>query len=243
MVQLIETPILNLINFSSLICTNAARFVIKSGPKVKCLEFGLRRAQGPNGALTATKYSVLGGFVGTSNIYGAMLTGSMCNGTLAHSYIMSFTDEDGPPKGLILDGTDLIEEGMKLRSELGWNSTNLAEFYAFASYANAYPTNYVCLVDTYNTIESGVKNFLIFAVVLKRIGYEPRGIRLDSGDLAGLSIASKKLFRETGEKFGFDFSNLIVIASNDINENAIIGLNEADHQIDVFGIGTNLVTC
>ena len=111
------------------------------------------------------------------------------------------------------------------------------------SFAVAYPDHFAALVDTYNTIESGVKNFLIVCLALTELGYTPLSIRLDSGDLAGLSIAAKALFAETGAKYNRDFSNLKVVASNDINEKSIRELIEKKHQIDFFGIGTNLVTC
>ena len=94
LLQLLETPILNLINFASLVCTNASRMNLTAGPNVKCVEFGLRRAQGPNGALTASKYSYMGGFIATSNVYAGYLYGIPVAGTSAHSFIMSFESED-----------------------------------------------------------------------------------------------------------------------------------------------------
>lgn len=111
------------------------------------------------------------------------------------------------------------------------------------SFAFAYPDSFTALVDSYNTLESGVKNFLLVALALHDLGYQAKGIRLDSGDLAFLSQESKKLFKSVGQKFGCDFSNLTVIASNDINESSIRSLISKKHEIDVFGIGTNLVTC
>ena len=94
LLQLLETPILNLINFSSLVCTNASRMNLTAGPDVKCVEFGLRRAQGPNGALSASKYSFMGGFIATSNVYAGYLYNIPLAGTSAHSFIMSFESED-----------------------------------------------------------------------------------------------------------------------------------------------------
>ena len=92
-------------------------------------------------------------------------------------------------------------------------------------------------------MNSGVKNYLCVALALKDLGYDSQGIRLDSGDLAKLSQDAKKLFKETGEKYGHDFTHMNVVASNDINERSLQELVEAKHEIDVFGIGTNLVTC
>lgn len=111
------------------------------------------------------------------------------------------------------------------------------------SFGAAYPTTFSSLVDSYDTKASGLKNFMCVSLALAELGYTPLSIRLDSGDLAELSIHAKKLFKETGAKFGHDFTNIQVVASNDINESSIRKLIEKKHEIDVFGIGTNLVTC
>ena len=99
------------------------------------------------------------------------------------------------------------------------------------------------LVDTYNTMLSGVPNFICVAFALQDAGYEPKGIRLDSGDLAGLSKQAKNFFRKAGQQLGRSVEKFVVTASNDINEEALIKFNDQGHEIDVFGIGTNLVTC
>ena len=243
LVQLIETPILNLINFSTLLCTNAARMKIRSGSKVKCIEFGLRRAQGPNGGMTASKYSYMGGFVGTSNVYAGMLNEIPISGTIAHSFIMSFDSIDDIKDQHFLDGKDILARIIELREELGWKQTNDSELYSFISFATSYPDRFLALIDTFNTINSGCKNFLLVSIALSELGHKPVGVRLDSGDLAQLSKDCKVLFKEIGNKYGFDYSDLVVVASNDINENTIIELNNNNHEIDIFGIGTNLVTC
>ena len=142
----------------------------------------------------------------------------------------------GPPR-------DLLKMALEYRSALGWHTTQLKELYAFVSFAYAYPDSFTALVDSYNTLESGVKNFLLVALALHDLGYSAKGIRLDSGDLASLSQESKRMFKETGARFGRDFSHMNVIASNDINEDSIRELIAKKHEIDVFGIGTNLVTC
>lgn len=215
----------------------------------KCVEFGLRRAQGPNGALTASKYSMLGGFVGTSNIDAGMRYDVPILGTIAHSFIMSYEEEADCADSRMLPPAaggqpqDLLKMALEYREKLGWKATRLRELYAFVSFAYAYPTEFRALVDSYGTMESGVKNFLCVALSLQDLGYEPKGIRLDSGCLAGLSNQCKDLFKEIGQKFDRDFSKLSIFASNDINENSIRQLQEKNHRIDVFGIGTNLVTC
>jgi len=183
--QLLETPILNLINFASLVCTNAARMRFLVGEDRSCIEFGLRRAQGPNGAMTASKYSYLGGFDGTSNDYAGYLYGIPVVGTHAHSFVMSFESEDEIKDHKYLDGVDILKRALEYRSELGWEQTELSELYAFVSYACSFPNNFIALVDSYSTLNSGVKNFLCVYLALYELGYRSGkyGIRLDSGDL------------------------------------------------------------
>lgn len=183
LLQLIETPLLNLTNFPTLVRTNASRMkLVAKG--ASCVEFGLRRAQGPNGAMSASKYSYLGGFDGTSNVYSGFLSGTPCSGTQAHSFIMSYEKEDDIKHQRVLKGVDLLNKCMAYRSELGWTDTNLGELYAFIAFAQGYPNSFSSLVDSYSTMNSGIKNYLIVALVLKDLGYDARGIRLDSGDLA-----------------------------------------------------------
>ena len=248
--QLMETPILNLINFSSLVCTNGARMKWVAGEDKTCIEFGLRRAQGPNGAMTASKYSYLGGFDGTSNAHAGFKFGIPIVGTHAHSFVMSYESEKDLGDNRFLDGVDVLEKALHYREKLGWNNTELCELYAFIAYACSFPHRFVALVDSYSTMNSGVKNFIATYSVLYELGYKGEdksksvyGVRLDSGDLAQLSKESKILFKQAGDTLGFDFSHLIVFASNDINENVLKNLKKSDHQVDSFGIGTNLVTC
>lgn len=145
LLQLLETPILNLINFASLVCTNASRLCLNSGPKVSCVEFGLRRAQGPNGALTASKYSYLGGFVATSNLQAGYMFDIPVAGTQAHSFIMSHETEEDIKHGRMLkpidkdEQIDLLKLALSYREELGWTDTILKELYAFVSFATVYP--------------------------------------------------------------------------------------------------------
>lgn len=162
----------------------------------KCVEFGLRRAQGPNGGFTASKYSYLGGFEGTSNVYAGFLCNIPVVGTIAHSFIMSFESENDIEHCRVLKNVDLLEACMKYRQELGWDQTNLSELYAFISFAYSYPTKFSALVDSYSTEKSGVKNFILVALVLDDLGYKAMGIRLDSGDLTQLSKFSKQLWGE-----------------------------------------------
>jgi nicotinate phosphoribosyltransferase len=164
----------------------------------KCVEFGLRRAQGPNGGMIASKYSFLAGFEGTSNVYAGYLSGIPVSGTQAHSFIMSFEKEEDIQYSRNINGVDLLEKCKKIRNDLGWVDTNMGELYAFISFAHAYPDAFSSLIDSYSTLNSGIKNYLIVALVLKELGYDSTGVRLDSGDLAMLSQECKKLMLEVG---------------------------------------------
>ena len=216
--QLLETTILNLTNFASLIATNAARMRVAAGKDKKLLEFGLRRAQGPNGAMSASKYAYIGGFDGTSNCLAGSRYGIHVGGTHAHSFVCSFK---GPEdlKERKLGGVDVWEKVLARRKELSWESTNIGELAAFVAYALSFPDGFLALVDTYDTLSSGVPNFLVVASVLLDLGRTPKGIRLDSGDLAYLSKEARKMFRNMNNQHkGFDFTKLNIVASNDINE-------------------------
>ena len=135
----------------------------------------------------------------------------------------------------------------KLAEKLGepsFLSANEGELAAFISYAQAFPTKFLCLVDSYDTIRSGVPNFLACAAALAELGIEAKGIRLDSGDLAFLSQMTRRLFQRAGDALGLDFfAKMNIVASNDLTCDTIISLNMQKHEIDTFGVGTNLVTC
>jgi nicotinate phosphoribosyltransferase len=237
--QLLETTLLNLCNFSSLVTTNAARMVRAAGPGKVCAEFGLRRAQGPDGGLTASKGAFLGGFKSTSNMLAGKMFGIPTVGTMAHSFICSFKSSAvGSPNITTADGSviDFVALTMQIRAELGFMKSNESELLAFISYAITYPKGFLALIDTYNTLESGVLNFICVGLALLKCGYKPLGIRLDSGDLAYLSKEVRKM---TLPHFG----RINIVASNDINEAVLASLTAQGHEIDTFGIGTNLVTC
>ena len=170
--------------------------------------------------MTASKYSYLGGFDGSSNDYAGYLYGVPVVGTHAHSFVMSFDNVERIKDHKYLKGVDVLERALHFRSELGWEQTELSELYAFVSYACSFPNYVIALVDSYSTLNSGVKNFLCVYLVLHELGFREGkyGVRLDSGDLSYLSIESKKLFKHAADKYGYDFSHLTVFASNDINE-------------------------
>lgn len=198
--QLLETSLLNLINFQSLVATKAARVCLAAqGEPV--LEFGLRRAQGVDGALAASRAAYIGGCTATSNVLAAKLFGIPVGGTHAHSWVMAFDNE--------------IE--------------------SFLAYAQAMPNNCVFLVDTYDTLE-GVRHAVQVGRQLREHGHELIGIRLDSGDLAWLSIEARKILDQAG------FPKAVIVASNDLDEHIISSLKDQGARIAVWGVGTKLVT-
>ncbi len=198
--QLLETPLLNIINFQTLIATKAAR-VVYAAKGDSVMEFGLRRAQGIDGAVAASRASFIGGCSATSNVMAGKLFGIPVSGTHAHSWIMSF---DSEPE-------------------------------AFLAYAEAFPDSCVFLVDTYDTL-NGINNAIHVGKVLREKGHEMMGIRIDSGDLAYYSIRAREMLDEAG------FPDAKIVASNDLDENIITSLKLQDAEIDIWGVGTKLVT-
>jgi len=241
--QLLETTILNLANFPSLIATNAARMRLAAGNDKVLLEFGLRRAQGPDGAMSASRYSYIGGFNATSNVAAGKMFGIDVRGTHAHSFVTAFFGPDqlvDKSFGSCPDFWSLVLRKRKLIKPAHINEGELA---AFVAYAQAFPNGFNVLVDTYDTLQSGIPNFIAVALALHELGFQAKGIRLDSGDLASLSKRTREMFTEASAQFGADLSKVAIVASNDINEEVLYELNKSGHNIDVFGIGTNLVTC
>ncbi|MFH1260058.1 MAG: nicotinate phosphoribosyltransferase [Elusimicrobiota bacterium] len=198
--QILETALLNIINFQTLIATKASRICLAAGGE-PVLEFGLRRAQGIDGSLAASRAAYIGGCSATSNVLAGKVFGIPVKGTHAHSWVMSFDNE--------------LE--------------------AFEEYAKAIPNNCVFLVDTYDTLE-GVRRAIEIGNRLRQKGYELGGIRLDSGDLAYLSSEARKLLDKEG------FSQAKIVASNDLDENIIASLKDQGAKIDVWGVGTKLIT-
>ncbi|KAF7045186.1 hypothetical protein CFC21_054320 [Triticum aestivum] len=257
-VQLLETPFLSLVNYASLVTTNAARHRLVAGKPKNLLEFGLRRAQGPDGGISASRYSYMGGFDATSNVAAGRLFGIPIRGTHSHAFVSSFlgldeiidkalSSSDGSNKcedfvSLVQNWLVKIQDASSLRGSFG--ETNQSELAAFTSYALAFPNSFLALVDTYDVMRSGVPNFCAVALALNDMGYKAVGIRLDSGDLAYLSIETRKFFCAIEKEFGVvGFGKTNITASNDLNEETIDALNKQGHEVDSFGIGTYLVTC
>ncbi|GAB4848988.1 Nicotinate phosphoribosyltransferase 2 [Ancistrocladus abbreviatus] len=257
-VQLLETTLLNLVNYASLVATNAARHRCVAGKSKILLEFGLRRAQGPDGGIGASKYCYIGGFDATSNVLAGKLFGIPLRGTHSHAFVSSFmTPDEITDKSLqSFDGSTTCEDFVNLvqtwLNRIQWSSslsgthgeTNQSELAAFTSYALAFPKNFLALVDTYDVLRSGIPNFCAVALALNDLGYRAAGIRLDSGDLAYLSCEARKFFQAIEKEFKVqNFGKTGITASNDLNEETLDHLNKQGHEVDSFGIGTYLVTC
>ncbi|MBI3508320.1 MAG: nicotinate phosphoribosyltransferase [Chlamydiia bacterium] len=198
--QLLESPLLNLINFQTLIATKSARICLAAHPD-PVIEFGMRRAQGVDGAISASRAAFIGGCVGSSDVIAGKLFGIPVKGTHAHSWVMAFDEE--------------IE--------------------AFTAFAKIMPKNCILLVDTYDSIR-GVERAIQVAKSLKPQGFELSGIRLDSGDLARLSIEIRNILDREG------FAQTLIMASNELDEYLIRDLKQQGAKITLWGVGTHLVT-
>ena len=200
--QLLEAAILNIVNHQSLIATKASRVVYAAGGGV--MEFGLRRAQGPDAGIYGARAACIAGCVGTSNVRTGQMFDVAVKGTHAHSWVMSFPDE----------------------------------YTAFKTYAELYPDACILLVDTYDTLNSGVPNAIKVFDEMKAKGIKSKfyGIRLDSGDLAYLSKKARKMLDDAG------YPDAVISASSDLDENLIFSLKSQGAQITSWGVGTNMIT-
>jgi nicotinate phosphoribosyltransferase len=199
--QLIESALLSILNFQTLIATKSARIRLAArGGSI--VEFGLRRAQGLDGALSASRAAFIGGSSATSNTLAGKLYGIPVRGTMAHSWVMAF------------------------RNELE----------AFEKYAQTYPDGTVLLIDTYDTLGSGIENAIEVGKKLKADGHTGFGVRLDSGDLEYLSKAVRARLDSAG------LTEARIMASNELEEEIIEQLVTRGAPIDSWGVGTHLVT-
>lgn len=198
--QLIETALLCIINHQTLIATKASKIV--QNTKSTVMEFGLRRAQGPDAGIYGARAALISGCSSTSNVLAGKMFNVPIAGTHAHSWVMSFPDE----------------------------------ITAFREYAKLFPDACLLLVDTYDTLGQGVPNAITVFKELQASGHKPLGIRIDSGDLAYLCNKAREMLDASG------FSDAIICASGDIDENVLISLNQQGAKIDSYGIGTKLIT-
>ena len=199
--QLIETAILNMMNFQTLIASKSAKINYAAEGDV-IMEFGLRRAQAPDAGIYGARAAIIGGCASTSNVLAGKMFDIPVSGTHAHSWVMNFKDE----------------------------------YTAFMEYAKVYPDNTLLLVDTYDTIKSGIPNAIKVFDYLRANGHEPRGIRLDSGDLAYLSKKARQMLDDAG------YPNAIICASGDLDEKSIYSLKHQGAKINSWGVGTRLIT-
>jgi nicotinate phosphoribosyltransferase len=197
---------------------------------------------GPDGGMSASRYSFMGGFDGSSNVLAGYLHNIPVKGTHAHSFVMSFTqlaDLQCTTIRHALSGeqVEFLSLVLDKRARLPCTQEgNPGELAAFVSYAQAFPEGFLALVDTYDSLLSGTPNYLLVGWALHEVGYSPRGVRLDSGDLAYLSTKVRALFREADAIIGADiFTGGKIIVSNDINEDVLQSLNHSENSIDVFG--------
>ena len=199
--HLVETAILNMLNFQTLIATKSAKINYAAKGDV-VMEFGLRRAQAPDAGIYGARAAVIGGCASTSNVLAGKMFGIPVSGTHAHSWVMNFKDE----------------------------------YTAFMEYAKTYPDNALLLVDTFDTLNQGVPNAIKVFKHLQENGHKPKGIRLDSGDLAYLSKKARKMMDEAG------FTETVICASGDLDEYSINSLKNQGAKINVWGVGTKLIT-
>ena len=200
--QFVETALLNIVNFQTLVATKAAR-VNYAAAGGTVLEFGLRRAQGPDGGLSEARAACIGGVCSTSNVLAGHLFGLKVMGTHAHSWIMAFPDE----------------------------------LTAFRRYAESFPDRCVLLIDTYDTLKSGLPNAITVAGELKARGHSMVGVRIDSGDLAYLSRQVRAALDAAG------FPEVKIVASNELDEQVIESIRSEGGRVDIYGVGTRLATC
>ncbi len=198
--QLIEGMLLNILNFQTLIATKTARIYLASN-KGKILEFGLRRAQGPDGAMSASRAAFIGGATATSNTLAGKLYGIPVAGTMAHSWVMAFDSEEE----------------------------------AFHRYAELYPDRTILLIDTFNTLQSGIRNAIKIGKKLQMLG-KSFGVRLDSGSIQYLSNEVRSALDRAG------LQEAKIAVSNELDEEIIYHLVASKCPIDIWGVGTHLVT-
>ena len=200
--QFAETALLNIINHQTLIATKSAKICRATAGKGAVMEFGLRRAQGPDAGIYGARAAIIGGCSSTSNVIAGKMFDVPVAGTMAHSFVMDYP----------------------------------TEYDAFHAYAKAYPDSCMLLVDTYDTLRSGVPSAIKVFQELKAAGHKPKGIRLDSGDLAYLSKKARKMLDDAG------FPEAIICVSGDLDERLITSLLHQGAKIDTWGIGTKLIT-
>ena len=256
LVQLLETSVINAIDYSTLVTTKAARIRLRC-PNKRLIEGGYRRAPGPNGALTASRAAYLGGFNSTSNSLAGRDFDIPSRGTMAHSFVSSYTGIEPHSIGKCVlihkeskQEVDLVSRSVfhleKIKVVCGLQptcTTNLGELSAFISFADSFPLAFLPVIDTYNLKNSGLPNFLAVSLALAEAGYRAVGVRIDSGDLFTLAEHTRQVLSKVTVEYQIPWMrNLIVVASGDLEETQINSLEERNTEIGAYLVGTRLVT-
>lgn len=243
--KLLGVALKTFVKYPIFIATNATRFRLAAGDDKKIFEFGIRRANNYDNAVVASAFAYIGGIDASSNY----LCGenvpivNLCD----HEFILLYKNLDGLKDKTLLDTKrqrkDFVDVVCKYRTQLGYSSTNEGELAAFIATAQACPQNFIALVDTCDTLKSGVPNFICVAMALNEFGYSGYSIHIDEdADLAFLSKKVRKMVNDIRIQYGINnFDKIKIIASNDISEEKIRAFNEKGHEIDVFAVASHIV--
>ena len=255
LIQLLETSVINAIDYSTLVTTKAARIRLRC-PGKRLIEGGYRRAPGPNGALTASRAAYLGGFDSTSNSLAGKQFDIPSRGTMSHSFVSSYTggDPSSFEKCMLRhreskQEIDLVSkcmfylEKIKVICGLQQNSTtNMSELCSFMAFADSFPLAFLPVIDTYNVKSSGLPNFLAVSLALAEAGYRAVGVRIDSGDLFSLAEHVREVLSKVTVQHQIPWiRNMMIVASGDLEETQINSLEERKTEIGGYLVGTRLV--
>ena len=255
LIQLLETSVINAIDYSTLISTKASRIRL-SCPEKKLIEGGYGRAPGPNGALTASRAAYLGGFDSTTNVLAGKQFDIPTKGTMSHAYVSSYTGMEPTcvEKCFLTfkdssDKIDLLNRSLfyldKVTTTCGLQAntkTNLSELTAFISFAFSFPSAFLPVIDTYNVIHSGLPNFLAVCLALSDAGYKAVGVRIDSGDLFTLAEHIRDVFKKVTVQLQISWlRTLTIVASGGLTEERIKSLEGKNTEIGAYLVETNLV--
>lgn len=248
---LFEAPILSIFNLCTAIATNALQFRYASG-NLPIIEMGLRRAYGPEAAYLCSLYSVCSGLNGSSNMTVNKDFNMVAKGTMSHAFILAFDNSEGFDDLVVPDSflsalkmtkSEFIADLIKRRKAFNCEHTSNTELKAFLSFAISFKNGFSALIDTFDTLKSGLKNYALVATYLSDLGIKTKGIRLDSGDLIALSNQARVFLKQFDAQHGYNLAaETKIVASNDIDLTFLKHLRKSDHQLDVLGIGTNLVS-
>lgn len=232
--KLIGIALKMIVKYPSFVTTNATRLKLVAGSDIELYESSVRRALDTRSAIIASRCSYLGGFIGTSNA----IAGPPFKDFHDHEFVLLYNSLGDLKETKIIDstgvGAEFVEIVQEFRKKLNFTNTHEGELAAFIASAQTSPSEFLALVDTYNTLESGIPNFLCVALALREVGYKAFGIHLDSGDLVDLSKKARKLLN-------FHYSeNLKIVASNDVNELFIQKCKQQDHEMDILVVASHL---